>query len=667
VKRLAATLGAICAVAVAGTAGGQSEPRKSLRARLGVEAARPFLRAESTELRQRAFERLGSAHSSAALGLLARALEPDGGARGARERLVVVRALSYHPSEEVARSALLRAMVGGDATDEPKDALVHDTAALALARSRDPRALELLAQALRQAGRTSETARTALVAHPPLGIEAILAARGAPTESLVGLLGDLGDADAIPLLEATTRSPLPALRAEAIASLFRLDPKRAAAFARELAADRDLGVRVQATRTLVLTRAPEAPARLAALLADPLGSSAALEMALEAKSEDLGATLARARVSDDEREAWLAALGQSGGKAALGVLATTLASPELRWAAAYALALAADDDARDVLEDALRVPAQRRDAVRALALAKARGRDIGDLDEALSALARSRDASDRAAWAFAFAATQPERAEALVRSNDPVIVRAACRNATHPAVAVACGERLTREKDPVLRASLALALAVPDAADRVPNRLLVELLETRGAAAHVAALALAARDDDELRPRVRELLSGTDPILRAHVALGLARSAQPSSVGLLGEAYRFEVEPRVRRAIVTALAARSEPARRVTLELASALDPDPEVRRIAREATRATPSGPLNDTWPEGATESATAWFQLPPAPRGQEGRMLVVDTAGGVSLPLAPDPDGTVVVARIPAGDVRKRIAAAVPGVAAP
>jgi hypothetical protein len=105
----------------------------------------------------------------------------------------------------------------------------------------------------------------------------------------------------------------------------------------------------------------------------------------------------------------------------------------------------------------------------------------------------------------------------------------------------------------------------------------------------------------------------------------------------------------------------------VTLELASALDPDPEVRRIAREATRATPSGPLNDTWPEGATESATAWFQLPPAPRGQEGRMLVVDTAGGVSLPLAPDPDGTVVVARIPAGDVRKRIAAAVPGVAAP
>jgi hypothetical protein len=214
-------------------------------------------------------------------------------------------------------------MVGGDATDEPKDALVHDTAALALARSRDPRALELLAQALRQAGRTSETARTALVAHPPLGIEAILAARGAPTESLVGLLGDLGDADAIPLLEATTRSPLPALRAEAIASLFRLDPKHAAGFARELAADRDLGVRVQATRTLVLTRAPEAPARLAALLADPLGSSAALEMALEAKSEDLGATLARARVSDDEREAWLAALGQSGGKAALGVLATS--------------------------------------------------------------------------------------------------------------------------------------------------------------------------------------------------------------------------------------------------------------------------------------------------------------------------------------------------------
>jgi len=644
----------------------QTEPPKpSLRGRLGVEAARPLLRAEPTELRQRAFERLGSTPSTAALGLLAHALEPGGEARNARERLVVVRALAGYANEEVARGALLRAMAGGEALDEPKDALVRETAALALARSRDPRSVELLSQALRQAGRTGETARIALVAHPPRKIQVLLSARGAPTESLVELLGELGDPEGAPLLETASRSALPALRAKALGALLRLDPRRAASVARELGGDRDARVRTESVRVLALTRAAEAGEKLAALASDPATASAALAIAIEARNPDLGPALARVHVAIDDRDAWLAALARSGGPEPLARLETALATADTRWAAAYALALSTDDAAEDILVRALGSPDRRGDAARALTLRAAAEISHVDLDDALVALARSPKTSDRAAWAFALGVTAPQRGAELVNGADPVVVRAVARTATHPTVARACAERLVRESDPGLRGSLAIALALPEAADLVPNRVLVELVESRGAAAHLAANALAARDGEGLRPRLREFLESGDPVLRTHTALGLARSREASAVGLLADAYRFEVEPRVRRAIVTALGARSEPGRRRTLDLAKELDPDPEVRRLARAALGTEPA--TNTAATAASEPRGTAWFKLPPPAPGPSDTMFVVETSAGLALPLAPDPDGSVLLARLPEGGVRKRIAAARPGLEAP
>src|SRR5262245_33127780 len=197
--------------------------RGSLRSRVGIEATEPLLASEATELRQRAFEKLGAAGTSAALELLAEALEPGGAARTANERLVAVRALAPHAAEERARGALVRAMGGALTRDEPAEIMVRQTAALALARSGDRNALQALAQALRQPGRVSEAARRALRAHPPKAFEPLLSARGVPTPALAGLLGDLKVPRGKELLQTLAQTGAPALRAEALLALQRID------------------------------------------------------------------------------------------------------------------------------------------------------------------------------------------------------------------------------------------------------------------------------------------------------------------------------------------------------------------------------------------------------------------------------------------------------------
>lgn len=636
-------------------AGGSPQPPRSLRARLGIEATRTWFRAEKTELRQRAFERLGSTGTAAALGLLSHALEPDGEARDARERLVAVRALAPKASEEIARSALVRAMAGIDGQDEPKDALVRETAALALAKSGNPRAIELLAQALRQSGRTAETAKAALLAHPPSDLAPLFAARGAPTPALVELLGGLEDRRAAPLLQKLAETATPALRPKALLALWRVDAERAVVLARAFVQERDQALRVASTRLLALAGARESPALLAALLREPATTSDAVAIALDAHHEGLGPPLAAATVPGHDVVAWLGALGRSKSKAAVTRLEAWLARADARPAAAYALALSPRGEAEDALERALRKPELRRDAARAATLRKAAlGRTTDGLDDALDALAHSSTPADRAATAFCRAVLSPERAAELVAGTDRVLAAAAARAALEPSVALAAAERLARERDPVLRASLALSLAVPSAADRVPDAVLTELLESRGAAAHLAARALAARDSERSRPRLRELLASTDPLLRAHVALGLAASKESSAVGLLADAYRFEIEPRVRRALVEALALRKEPGRRRTLALAADLDPDAETRRIARAA--------LAGKAPEHDPPRATAWVVLPERPPNDDS-LLVVETSGSLALPLAPDPDGAVLAVHLPEGLVTPRLMAAMPG----
>jgi HEAT repeat protein len=630
----------------------------SLRSRLGIEAAEPLLKSESTELRLRAFEKLGASGTSGALELLADALALGGAARNANERLVAVRALAPHAKEERARGALVRAMGGALTRDEPADIMVRQTAALALSRSGDRGAIVALAQALRQPGRVSETARVALRAHPPKTLDLLFSARGVPTAALAGLVGDLRYARGRELLQTLSRSGAPALRSEALLALFKVDRAAAVALARGFVKNekhRDL--RLAATRVLAMARDAEASPALGKLLGEPSLVGEALGIALDAPAPAFGPLLARVTTSDPgDVERLFAALGRAGGSVALERLHAALGRAEHAWAAAYALSLATDADAENILERALTRPESRREAARAAALrSRALGSDTGGLDDALEALDRSGSAADRAAAAFCRATLDRDLGARLVMDRDAVVVRSASRASLDRDVAIAAADRLATETNADVRTALALSLVLPEAADRVPTAVLTELLETHGAAAHLAAFALAARDGDRERPRLRELLASGDPLLRSHVALGLSRSEEASAVGLLDDAYRFESDPLVRRAIVTTLGRRTEKGRERTLRLAADLDPDDLSRMTARRALGA-------NAGPGDRNASGTLWLRVVGSPAGGSSTTVVVVTAAGLALPLSPDPDGTVTVSGLPSGSVSVTLASGAP-----
>ncbi len=631
-------------------------PSPSFRSRFGIDAVRPWLRAEPTRLRQRAFERLGGLGTNAAIELLTGALSNGGAARDARERLVVVRALAAHTGEESAVAALVRALGPTSGRDDPKDALVEQTAALALARSQNPRAAKALFQALRQPGRVAAMARLALRAYPPRNLNPLLTAPGAPTIDLLELLGELGDRRATAFLANVARQGSPALRGPALTALARCEPAHAIALARVIVRSEpgsDFGV--AATGVLSRANAAEAPPLIAALFRMPERRGDALALALAAPTPALGDVLARVPERSTDFEQLAAALGRAGGSAAEGRLERWLGDGERGWAAAYALSRS--DEGADILERAAEREGTRRVAVLALALgAHARGAEPSVPREALEALVSSKLEADRAAAAFVSVLAEPVRAVELVRDRDPGVVRAVARAGREPIVARALAARLLREKDAQLRAALAICLAVPEAADLVPTATLLELLQTYGAAAPLAVYALAARDGTALRPLLTDLLASSDPAFRSHAALGLARSEDPSSVGLLAAAYRFEPDARVRRAVVRALSARREPGRELTLRLARDLDPDDVARALASAALTADP-----DRKPAAA--HTTVWLRITPSVPRAATPLALLELADGLMLPAAADADGDVTLANLPPGALTVSFAAAAPG----
>lgn len=128
-------------------------------------------------------------------------------------------------------------------------------------------------------------------------------------------------------------------------------------------------------------------------------------------------------------------------------------------------------------------------------------------------------------------------------------------------------------------AAAAALLSRPDGGD-IPTSVLAAWAEGGGPVAPLAARALPTRDEEDLRARVKGLLQGTDATIRAHAALGLGRDPEPSAVSLLTNAYAYEEDRSVRRALMRGLSCRHEPQRIATLTLASQLDPDDEVARL---------------------------------------------------------------------------------------
>ncbi len=637
------------------------ERPKSLKAELGLDAAKVLLRSDSSSERLRGFERLSAIGSEAALELLGRSLDAGGAARDGRERVSAVRALAPHARSAVARAALVRAL-GASASLERADpllALARQTAALALARSGDVQALTALAQALRQAGRGADAALAALSAYPPAELGPLLRARGAVTAALLSLFEALDDPRARGLLYDVARRSPPELRARALIALARVHAPGAAELARSVwAKERHPTLRAAAARALSLSDAADARQAVEAIANGAPGDASVLDtvidIALESPHPDLTPLLERllAAQKGERAERLVAALGRAGGSRAAALLERALAVPAQAPAAAYALALAPGRDALRALERALasQNAVLKRLAVRAAALRHVALRETAaGLERASRALAAGPLPVDRAAGAFALALLVPKRGAELVRSTDLVVVRAVARAALSSDFASAAADRLEGERDALTRAALAIALADDRAADRVSSATLERLLESGGAPAALAARALAARDSESLRPRLEQLLESSDRTLRAHTALGLARSHEASVVGLLAMAYRFEIEPQVRRAIVGALSQRSESGRLRTLELAAAFDPDPATRQSAKLALAAVRlSIPL--------TGSGTLWLEV----RGTSELVAVAAPAPGVSLPAVPDPDGLVALAGLPAGALELSLAPA-------
>lgn len=618
-----------------------------------------LLRSADVSERVRGLERLGEVGTPAATELLARSLEPGGAAKGYEERLATVRALAKHADKQAPRQTLARAMassVSGRA-DDGGETLVRDTAALALARSAHKDALEILGKALRQEGPVAASALRALSAHPPRNLRPILAARGAPTRTLIDLLDALGDQRAFSALRGFVKHGSPELKGRALVALTRLGDYETVAVARlwlkQTKNDRRL--RLAAAETLLMAHAPDAGRALSALLDDPDTAEAATLLASQSRSEALLPGLAKRLSAADASSApaLLAAIGRIGTARAAQLLSAELANEEHGAAAAYALGTCASSDAGQHLARALLQPKTRRNAARASVVREVvLGDRVDDLDAALRSLIVSEVAADRAAGAWGLATKDTKLARTLLGRSDHVVVRAAARAALAVDAASVAADRLAGESDPLTRAALAIALTRESSARRVPTRVIVELLEGGGAAAAVAAKALSARDDATLRPQIELLSKSGDPLIRAHVALGLSDSRAPSSIGLLAEMYRAEQNADVRHAVIVALSRRTDSTRRATLRLAADLDGDERVRSAARLALKNVALSPL-------PTGRSALWLALVDSGTGpSHPAQARVGTPSGVALPVVADPDGLVVMAGLPEGPLVLRLA---------
>jgi hypothetical protein len=287
-----------------------------------------------------------------------------------------------------------------------------------------------------------------------------------------------------------------------------------------------------------------------------------------------------------------------------------------------------------------------------------RGEAPGGLAARLEGWAASKDGATRAVATLGLVATGAKSAADVIASCsekkcDAPTLHAAARGALarggaelSPFLSLleapwARGADLAQPKEIAVAAGVGL-LADPSGRG-VPTSTLAAWAESGGPLAPLAARALPTRDDDVTRGRIERLLEGSDPVVRAHVALGLGRDPEKDAASLLAKAYRFEDDAQVRSAIVRALSERKEPQRTATLEAARALDPDEGVRALARTALsgRALP--------PPATLGPAAAWVSIEDNDAGAEapraaraGRIVRSD---GVAVPFVADPDGVLLV----------------------
>jgi HEAT repeat protein len=668
-----------------------------VREHFGVDAATRLLRSPEATERLRGLERIAATHTPEALGVLERAagatapggFDPRAALEGLarkdpRALLVVVRGLASWIDKESARDALAAvlgapaqalALLPGTSADPEGDEtlgaarvlLARQQAALALASSGLPLALEALMAAARSGGSGQEPALEALALVPPSS--PILGGVALTTSATIALAAGAGDLRSIDPMGGVLGASDPGVRAAALAALGASGDARVAAAARDQAQDTDPRVRVAAAEALARLGAPQAEGLVSALVADDATCLDGLRIArLVQGAGATRAAAARAAASSDLalREAAIEALGRQVDPLAVQALVALAADPAVQGDAVGALARSPSRAAPVAIETLAASPATRRLAVRAyLVRALARGETSARLDALLASLARSADAAERAVATQALVALGRAPLEVAVADPDPRVQRAAAMGALALPSAQArraLSSALTGVRDAAARQVLLFL----DGGGSVPTLELVDRARGGGPDAPLSALALARRDDEAVRAVVDALLSSHDALVRAHAARGLASSANHDAVGRLAQAYAFEPDLEVRRALVTAIAGRVDdadaPSRRDALALAASLDPDRTVRAIARRAVaNAPPAQP-----PEGRQ---VAWLRIVPAVGASlpSAAAALVVAADGLARPVVFDDDGYALVPGLPAGEARLRLAPRLPAYESP
>jgi cellulose synthase operon protein C len=687
----------------------------SLRAQLGIPVALRLLESRSFTDTVRGVERLGAIGTPEAIDALVDALGGSGGPlHDARVRLTAVRVLANETKRDGVRQLLVREVTDlSQSSTSPIAALLRGTAAMALARGGDRKAVGALVSTLLRPGPAADAATLALRVHPPESLDVFSDAKHVPkhvekskrgkapppepepapegrkrlSAPVATFLGEIGDMRAIdrlrPMLaEGEVSGRIGAAESEvpgkiaAAQALAKLGDEAALPLAREWLGRPEPRLRLAAANVLIALDAPEAPAAVVALIESDAGRNAGLRLAWEAPSQAYAAPIAKLlpTLPVHVRPRAIATIGRARGA---NELAALLDKPDTRTDAAFALATMPGDEAKEAIAQAIGGALGKKAETKRLLVraATVRALALGDppagLGGALRDLSRSKDPADRAAGTFgrvalgdlslgdAIEAACKKAPKDAAPSCDPAIVGAAARGA----LARADGPRslaplfeLLRKRvvgerpDAITIAAGAALLAHPDGAD-LPTLLLASWAEGGGPLAPLAARALPSRDDEALRGRIKRLLEGSDPVVRAHVALGLARDPEPSAASLLTDAYRVEEDARVRRAIVRALSKRAEPQRHATLVLARDLDPDDGVRGLARAALGGRDLEPRIRPASGVEPRRSVAWVTVRSNDAGDAPRALRLVRSDGLAVPLVADPDGIVLAPGLPPG----------------
>jgi HEAT repeat protein len=650
-------------------------PSLGLRDHFGVDLASRLLRSPDTSDVLRGLERAAAIGSPEAISLILHAAKererpfgPD-----TRALLVTVRGLAEATGQSEARAFLKDGVLNlaihqrpassttePDTLDEDRDkrmALARSEAAFALATSADPAALDALLVVARDPGPGQAAAMEAIVAFPPERVAAI--GTGALSPALLHLAAEMGDLRALDAVRAALHASDAPTRAAALDAVSEMGDARAIGDARKLLKDSEPLVRAAAGRALARLGAPDRWRATEALVGDDETAIDGVRAAMRGGDEGVAKALAaRVKASSEPelRTLAIAALGRAEADEAVEALAELVKDKILEGDAAAALARSPNPKAEVAIQSLLLTEATRRLGARAYVM-RARTRDHEEEwgTNVLVALAESRDPRDRAVGQGGLVLLGKRDATPALEDPDASVRRVVATAATvdrRPQTQRALLSLSRGEPDSLVRKVEWAALLSGDDEGRIPTTRLAERAALGESDAPVAAMALAARSDEDDRAKIDLLLGSTDPVLRAHAARGLGNSAANDATGRLAHAFAFEVDPLVRRAIVEALASRMEdadaPARRQVLRSSAHLDPDGAVRDAARRALAGLPLAR-----PSANTE--IAWIRLSsidggPPSASQGGLLLRSD---GTAVPIAFDAEGYALVP-IPPGEAR-------------